>query len=210
MQPGHAEIAGAGFGGLAAAIALAQRGWSVRVHERRGTLRGEGYGIAIHRNLAHIFASFGILDAVLAGGMRIDRRDSLDRRGTVVMSRRTERSPYRIDRQHNLALPHLGPVENFVRRRVQIGFLQRLANRDALRKLYRYIIHDGEVPSPFLRRYACHTRRRLDASAMARAAEVLRGRHDFRSFETEWPNRASSVRTTVRSATGDGAVSNSE
>jgi tRNA pseudouridine38-40 synthase len=24
---------------------------------------------------------------------------------------------------------------------------------------------------------------------------VLRGRHDFRCFETEWPNRASSVRT---------------
>src|SRR5260370_13259768 len=69
------------------------------------------------------------------------------------------------------------------------------ANRDALRKLYRYVIHDGEVPSPFLRRYSCHTRRRLDASAMARAAEALRGRHDFRSFETEWPNRASSVRT---------------
>jgi tRNA pseudouridine38-40 synthase len=69
------------------------------------------------------------------------------------------------------------------------------ANRDAVRKLYRYVIHDGEVVSPFLRRYACHTRRRLDSSAMARAAEVLRGRHDFHSFETEWPNRASSVRT---------------
>jgi tRNA pseudouridine38-40 synthase len=69
------------------------------------------------------------------------------------------------------------------------------ANRDAMRKLYRYVIHDGEVPSPFLRRYACHTRRRFDAAAMARAAEVLRGQHDFRSFETEWPNRASSVRT---------------
>src|SRR5438093_8561187 len=32
------------------------------------------------------------------------------------------------------------------------------ANRDAKRKLYRYVIHDGEVPSPFLRRYACQTR----------------------------------------------------
>jgi 2-methyl-3-hydroxypyridine 5-carboxylic acid dioxygenase len=30
----HAEIAGAGFGGLTAAIALARRGWSVRVHEK--------------------------------------------------------------------------------------------------------------------------------------------------------------------------------
>jgi tRNA pseudouridine38-40 synthase len=69
------------------------------------------------------------------------------------------------------------------------------ANRDARRKLYRYVIHDGPVPDPFLRRYCCHTRRRLDAAAMRRAAEPLRGRHDFRSFETEWPNRMSSVRT---------------
>jgi 2-polyprenyl-6-methoxyphenol hydroxylase-like FAD-dependent oxidoreductase len=104
MQPGRAEIVGAGFGGLVAAIALAGRGWSVRVHERRGSLRGEGYGIAIHDNMARIFSTFGILDRVLAGGMKIDRRDSMDAHGNVVMSRRTERSPYRIDRQHIIAL----------------------------------------------------------------------------------------------------------
>jgi tRNA pseudouridine38-40 synthase len=69
------------------------------------------------------------------------------------------------------------------------------ANHDAVRKLYRYVIHDGAVPSPFLRRYACQSRRPLDADAMRRAAEVLKGRHDFHSFETNWPNRMSSVRT---------------
>jgi tRNA pseudouridine38-40 synthase len=69
------------------------------------------------------------------------------------------------------------------------------ANHDAIRKLYRYVIHDGPVQSPFLRRYSCHLKRPLDAQAMARAAEVLKGRHDFHSFETEWPNRMSSVRT---------------
>ena len=62
VRPGHAEIVGAGFGGLVAAISLAERGWTVRVHERRDALRGEGYGIALHRNMAHIFASFGLLD----------------------------------------------------------------------------------------------------------------------------------------------------
>ena len=104
MKAGHAEIVGAGFGGLVSAIALAERGWTVRVHERRDTLRGEGYGIAIHNNMARIFAAFGILEWVLAGGMRIDRRDSLDRTGRVVMTRKTARSPYRIDRQHIIAL----------------------------------------------------------------------------------------------------------
>lgn len=69
------------------------------------------------------------------------------------------------------------------------------ANRDAVRKLYRYVIHDSSTPSPFLRRYCCPTRHRLDAALMAEAAKVLVGTHDFHSFETEWPNRASSVRT---------------
>jgi len=69
------------------------------------------------------------------------------------------------------------------------------ANRDAKRKLYRYVIHDGPVSNVFLRRYAYHSRHRLDAAAMRQAAEPLRGRHDFHSFETDWPNRMSSVRT---------------
>jgi tRNA pseudouridine38-40 synthase len=69
------------------------------------------------------------------------------------------------------------------------------ASRDALRKLYRYVIHDGPVPSPFLRRYCCYSKHPLDATAMARSAQVLKGKHDFHSFETEWPNRTSSFRT---------------
>src|SRR6266849_6956926 len=52
------------------------------------------------------------------------------------------------------------------------------ANHDAQRKLYRYVIHDGAVPDPFLRRYYCQSRHPLDAAAMSRAAEPLKGRHD--------------------------------
>jgi tRNA pseudouridine38-40 synthase len=69
------------------------------------------------------------------------------------------------------------------------------ATHDAVRKLYRYVIHDGPTPSPFLRKYCCPCKHKLDVAAMSRAAEVLKGRHDFHSFETEWPNRMSSVRT---------------
>lgn len=69
------------------------------------------------------------------------------------------------------------------------------ANKDAKRKLYRYVIRDARTPDPFLRRYAYHHRQRLDAAAMHRAAQSLRGRNDFHSFETDWPNRLSSVRT---------------
>ena len=69
------------------------------------------------------------------------------------------------------------------------------ANKDAIRKLYRYVITDSPVRSPFLLRYATHSKHRLDAEQMARASRCLIGRHDFHSFETEWPNRLTSIRT---------------
>lgn len=69
------------------------------------------------------------------------------------------------------------------------------ANRDAVSKRYRYVINDRRIPNPFLRRYSWQPRRILDAEAMHRAAQALKGRHDFRCFETHWPNRLSSVRT---------------
>jgi tRNA pseudouridine38-40 synthase len=69
------------------------------------------------------------------------------------------------------------------------------ANRDARRKLYRYVIHDGATPDPFLRRYCHQSTHKLKVDAMRRSSACLVGRHDFRSFETDWPNRMSSVRT---------------
>lgn len=74
------------------------------------------------------------------------------------------------------------------------------ANKDAVAKTYRYVIYDGRPHDPFSRRYACHSRKALDADAMQRASRCLLGRHDFRCFETEWPNRLSSVRTILRLA----------
>jgi tRNA pseudouridine38-40 synthase len=69
------------------------------------------------------------------------------------------------------------------------------ANKDAVRKTYRYVIQDGRLQDPFMRQYAWFVRQPLDAAAMARASRCLLGRHDFRCFETEWPNRLTSVRT---------------
>jgi tRNA pseudouridine38-40 synthase len=69
------------------------------------------------------------------------------------------------------------------------------ATRDAKCKLYRYVIHDGPVPNLFLRRFYWQSKHPLDDAAMRAAAEPLKGQHDFHSFETDWPNRLSSVRT---------------
>jgi tRNA pseudouridine38-40 synthase len=69
------------------------------------------------------------------------------------------------------------------------------ATLDAQAKLYRYVIDNGPIADPFQLRYAWHVHPRLDADAMREAAQALKGRHDFHSFETDWPNRTSSVRT---------------
>jgi len=69
------------------------------------------------------------------------------------------------------------------------------AIRDAVSKRYRYVIHDGPVRDVFRRDYCWQYRERLDAEAMHRAAQGLRGTHDFCSFETQSPQRATSVRT---------------
>jgi tRNA pseudouridine38-40 synthase len=68
--------------------------------------------------------------------------------------------------------------------------------RDALRKCYRYVIHDGPVRDVFARHYCWHyLRGRLDVEAIERAAATLVGRHDFRSFETSGSPRDDTVRT---------------
>ena len=69
------------------------------------------------------------------------------------------------------------------------------ASKDAERKLYRYVINDSLVRSPFMYRFATPSRHRLDTQAMSQGAHALVGRHDFHSFETDWPNRLSSIRT---------------
>jgi 2-methyl-3-hydroxypyridine 5-carboxylic acid dioxygenase len=63
----HAEIAGAGFAGLTAAIALTARGWSVRVHEASPELRAFGAGIFIWENGLRVLKAVGAYAEVMQG-----------------------------------------------------------------------------------------------------------------------------------------------
>jgi tRNA pseudouridine38-40 synthase len=65
---------------------------------------------------------------------------------------------------------------------------------DAIGKLYTYRILNRRTPSPFLCRYAWHVEDGLDRGAMAEAAGVLVGEHDFAAFCAA----GSVVHTTVR------------
>ena len=63
----HAEIAGAGFAGLTAAIALHRRGWSVRVHEKDAELCAFGAGIFIWENGLRVLHAIGAYEDVVHG-----------------------------------------------------------------------------------------------------------------------------------------------
>lgn len=70
---------------------------------------------------------------------------------------------------------------------------------DVLRKHYRYVIHDGPIRDVFQFRYCWHFRRgRLDHEAMNRAAQALRGTHDFQGFQSSGAPRKGTVRTVFR------------
>jgi len=80
----HAEIAGAGIAGLAVATALAQRGWTVRVHERFPEVREVGAGIALGRNGVEALTALGALDAAVADGHAISSWSIIDQWGRTV------------------------------------------------------------------------------------------------------------------------------
>ena len=75
MRPRRrAEIIGAGFAGLAAACALAQRGWQVRVHERSDRLRTTGAGIYIYENGLRVLEALGAYEEAIATAPIVNTR----------------------------------------------------------------------------------------------------------------------------------------
>lgn len=88
MSGRHAEIAGAGFAGLTAACALAQRGWSVRVHERGEALRTTGAGIYIYENGLRVLEAVSAYEAAIAGAPFAHTREVRDDRNRLVSTHR--------------------------------------------------------------------------------------------------------------------------
>ncbi len=69
------------------------------------------------------------------------------------------------------------------------------ATYGAKQKHYRYVIYNSRVKNPFVRKYAYQFSGKLDVKSMHQAIQVLLGTHDFRCFESHFPNKATSVRT---------------
>lgn len=101
--------------------------------------------------------------------------------------------PRRLRKSLNAILPH--DIRITMAKRVPRDFHAR---KSVLSKQYRYFIWNADVVPPFLRLYRTQIRNPLDTDAMAEAAALLVGRHDFAAF-TANPKRI--VESTVRSLT---------
>jgi 2-polyprenyl-6-methoxyphenol hydroxylase-like FAD-dependent oxidoreductase len=96
---GSAEIVGGGFAGLAAACALAQRGWQVRLHERSPELRTAGAGINLYENGLRVLDAFGAREDTLLGGARHLVRETRDENDRLLSVHRWDSQVYGVLRQ---------------------------------------------------------------------------------------------------------------
>ncbi|MEP7106123.1 MAG: NAD(P)/FAD-dependent oxidoreductase [Chloroflexota bacterium] len=83
----HAEIAGGGYAGLMMATLLAQRGWTVTVHERSEAVREIGAGIFLHSNGLVVLEEAGLMGELAPKGERLLRDRMVDHRGRVMQER---------------------------------------------------------------------------------------------------------------------------
>lgn len=134
----------------------------------------------------------GVLEDIISGieGRHVD----------VVGSGRTDAGVHALGQVAAVSLANPIPADNFRRavnrllpksirinavREVNADFHPRF---DAKRKLYRYRIFREEVCPPFERFYVTHHPYPLNETAMAEAAPLLEGEHDFTAFAASDPS----------------------
>ena len=106
MTTRHAEVAGAGYAGLTIATLLAQRGWTVTVHERSEVVREIGAGIFLHNNGLVVLEEAGLMEALAPRGTRLLRDRMVDHRGRVMQERDLS-----VTRTRRWSFPRQAPLE---------------------------------------------------------------------------------------------------
>ena len=107
---GHVEIVGAGVGGLSAAAAFAQRGWTVTVHEKASEVRAQGSGIALNKNTQQAMHAIGALVPAVDGLLPMARSETRDGEGRVIGKRDYSKRNRILEQE---ASSSAGPVPGF-------------------------------------------------------------------------------------------------
>jgi tRNA pseudouridine38-40 synthase len=133
-------------------------------------------------------------DVTVIGAGRTDAGvHALEQVATFALER--EIAPDAIVRAINARLPET--VRVLTAATVDGGFHPQF---DARSKTYRYRLWNAPVMPPFERRYAWHVIGELDDEAMAQAARLLKGSHDFAAFQATGSDAKTTERDIVESA----------
>jgi 2-polyprenyl-6-methoxyphenol hydroxylase-like FAD-dependent oxidoreductase len=103
MRRRHAEIVGAGLAGLTAGLALAKRGWSVRLSERHSSLRPEGFGITIHANGLRVLGALAVREPATRDGVQLGFAELRDARNALISRTKLDASACRLSRARLIA-----------------------------------------------------------------------------------------------------------
>ncbi|MFE9841621.1 FAD-dependent monooxygenase [Streptomyces goshikiensis] len=132
-NPRHAVIAGAGIGGLTAALALHRRGWRVTVCERAPGPPALGAGIVLAPNALRAFDAIGFDVTRAAGhavpaamGVRRTGGDWLNRADTAAMADRYGRPPLAVHRTALAAALSAALPDGTVRYGVAVTAVERV------------------------------------------------------------------------------------
>jgi tRNA pseudouridine38-40 synthase len=125
----------------------------------------------------------------------------------VAGASRTDAGVSALGQVANMVITTPVPVENFIKalnhrlpRDIRILESAEMpmnfdASSDAKSKLYRYKIYTGKNANALQNRNCWHRPGNLDVEAMDKAANILVGTHDFKSFAAAADKRETSVRT---------------
>lgn len=91
-------------------------------------------------------------------------------------------------------------VNQYLPEDIAVTFCTEVSERfhsrlNAKGKVYQYRIWNSTKPNVFERRWVYEYPQKLDTAAMRRAAELLQGTHDFKSFCTKKKTKKSTIRT---------------
>jgi salicylate hydroxylase len=128
MNPPHAVIAGAGIGGLCAALCLARGGWRVSLYEKANVLEETGAGLQVSPNASAILERLGVIARLAPFALRpkaIRIRRARDGATLAVMplddAERRWGAPYLVVHRADLQLALLEAIARESRIKVQTG-----------------------------------------------------------------------------------------